>query len=225
MPSRRLTYNSYGMPGLVDMPSSQSGTGCRAELFHFASGQEPTQYVNVPNFPRLTGAFRYSSIERPGSTLYDRSFDLRYRLLDETDRRPAIAVGLQDFIGTDVYPIVPRVYQQRVRTWARLSPAARCPISMSLAMTMTPATVQASAITFMSAIWRAAMCYRCKNCSPPMRGMWSTWHGPGLFRIGNECRLLPSRRPGPALCHRSAPRGRRANLSGRRPQGQGGFGL
>ncbi len=34
---------------------------------------------------------------------YDRSFDLRYQVLSETHNRPAVAVGLRDFMGTGLY--------------------------------------------------------------------------------------------------------------------------
>jgi len=43
------------------------------------------------------------SLSASKGTLWDRSFDLRYRLVDEGKYRPALAVGLQDFIGTGVY--------------------------------------------------------------------------------------------------------------------------
>jgi hypothetical protein len=35
-------------------------------------------------------------------TLYDRSFDIQYRLLDESEWLPAVDVGLRDFMGTGV---------------------------------------------------------------------------------------------------------------------------
>lgn len=35
--------------------------------------------------------------------LYDRSFDIRWEFLDEGNYRPAMAVGLRDFVGTGVY--------------------------------------------------------------------------------------------------------------------------
>ncbi len=61
--------------------------------------------------PCLSASFRYSGIgglaADPGrptfSTFYDRSFDLKYRLVNEGRYIPAIAIGLQDFIGTGVY--------------------------------------------------------------------------------------------------------------------------
>ena len=99
----RVTYNAYGMPGLVDMPSAQSAPDAELSFSVSQSGESLRNTLTFQIAPRLTGAFRYSSIERPQGTLYDRSFDLRYRLLDETHLRPAVAVGLQDFIGTGVY--------------------------------------------------------------------------------------------------------------------------
>ena len=55
---------------------------------------------------RLSGTFRYGGIaERNGPDTdgtFDRSFDLHYRFLDETATRPAMAIGLTDFMGTGI---------------------------------------------------------------------------------------------------------------------------
>lgn len=54
---------------------------------------------------RLSASFRYSATQdlNPAfSTYFDRGFDLKFRLLDESDWRPAVAIGLRDFIGTNV---------------------------------------------------------------------------------------------------------------------------
>lgn len=83
----RVTYNAYGMPGLVDMPSAQSALDAELSFSVSQSGESLRNTLTFQIAPRLTGAFRYSSIERPTQTLYDRSFDLRYRLLDETQAR------------------------------------------------------------------------------------------------------------------------------------------
>ena len=56
--------------------------------------------------PRLTGSFRYAKIDGftgSGDETYDRSFDLQYRLIDEGRYRPAVAIGLRDFLGTGLY--------------------------------------------------------------------------------------------------------------------------
>ncbi len=58
--------------------------------------------------PRLTGSFRYSILKdyfspSTGGDLFDRSFDVQYRFIDEGRIRPAIAVGLRDFGGTGIF--------------------------------------------------------------------------------------------------------------------------
>ncbi|WP_411976625.1 YjbH domain-containing protein [Sulfitobacter faviae] len=100
------SYTTYGTVGLVDMPTAQSAEDAEltATYSQFANTARTTLSFQIT--PRLSGSFRYSKIDDylpDGSATFDRSFDLRYRLLDETSSRPAVAVGLQDFIGTGIY--------------------------------------------------------------------------------------------------------------------------
>lgn len=100
-----LSTTTYGTPGLIDMPTAQSAPD--AELSSTLS-YTPNALRTTLSFqiaPRLSGSFRYSLVEGilNSGTLYDRSFDLRYRLTNEGRYRPAIAIGLQDFIGTGIY--------------------------------------------------------------------------------------------------------------------------
>lgn len=100
------SYSTYGTVGLIDMPTAQSAEDAEltATFSTFANTARSTLSFQIT--PRLSGSFRYSKIDdysAGGGALFDRSFDLRYRFVDETDGRPAIAVGLQDFIGTGVY--------------------------------------------------------------------------------------------------------------------------
>lgn len=103
----RVSYNLYGSPGLVDMPTAEVPPDATlAGTYANLSGtSRSTLYFQI--LPRLSGSFRYSAIENflngGTSTLFDRSFDLRYQLLTETDRRPSVVVGLKDFIGTGIY--------------------------------------------------------------------------------------------------------------------------
>lgn len=105
------TYNSYGYPGLIDMPVAHSRPD--AELA-FASSYFAGQWRNTLTFqmlPRLSASFRYSSLEdiRPNvggavvNSRLDRSFSLHFRFIDESAGRPAVAVGLNDFLGTGIY--------------------------------------------------------------------------------------------------------------------------
>lgn len=96
--------NAYGLPGLVEMPSAESSPDgrIRSSFFSFDGTARGTLTFQIS--PRLTGAFRYSTVDEysgPGTDrTWDRSFDLRFRLLEETRLRPAVAIGLRDFIGT-----------------------------------------------------------------------------------------------------------------------------
>ena len=61
--------------------------------------------INFQITNRLSGSFRYSVIPdfNPIGSQYDRSFDLRFRVLDETKFLPSVTVGLRDFGGTGIY--------------------------------------------------------------------------------------------------------------------------
>lgn len=104
-------YNSYGFSGLIDMPAAHSRPD--GELA-FTSSHFKNQTRNTLTFQisdRLSGSFRYALLYhvRPNPSgpvsdyRFDRSFSVHYRILDEDQRRPAVAVGLNDFLGTGLY--------------------------------------------------------------------------------------------------------------------------
>lgn len=101
-------YNTYGFPGVIEMPSAKSRPD--AELA-FSASYFKNQTRNTLTFqitPRMSGSFRYTNIDdfrREGNETFDRSFSLHYRFIDENPNswRPAVAVGLNDFLGTGLY--------------------------------------------------------------------------------------------------------------------------
>lgn len=101
----RYQYNLYGRPGLIDLPSATSAPD--ADLA-FTSSHLRNTSRNTLSFqitPRLSGSFRYANIDGQGDSqgLFDRSFDLHYRFIDEGAIHPAVAIGLTDIVGTGVY--------------------------------------------------------------------------------------------------------------------------
>ena len=102
-----VSINDYGVGGILDIPSARmfdEGVGTftvsrRDVLDIYALGYQVT--------PRLEVAFRYSIPDprkksgRPGSIAEfgDRSFEVRYQLVEETARLPAVVVGTRDFGG------------------------------------------------------------------------------------------------------------------------------
>ena len=111
-PNLRTTYNTFGYPGLVEMPVASSRPDAELALTfsHFRNTTRTT--LTFQATPRLSGSLRYSALRNVRGTaptaavqdeIFDRSFSVHYRFLDETRFRPAMAVGLNDFLGTGIY--------------------------------------------------------------------------------------------------------------------------
>jgi len=99
--------NDFGVGGVLDVPSARSpkentfsATISRKDAFDMYA-------ISYQVLPRLEASFRYSLFnERPRPESFegtkDRSFELKFRLLDESDYRPGVAVGIRDLLGTGV---------------------------------------------------------------------------------------------------------------------------
>lgn len=106
-PQQKVTLNFYGVPGLVDMPTAQSLPDGEITFTSSLFGRFNRNTLTFQIAPWLQGSFRYSGTRGltlggfgPNDTYYDRSFDIRVRLLEEQRWWPSVTVGLQDFIGT-----------------------------------------------------------------------------------------------------------------------------
>ncbi|WP_162683208.1 YjbH domain-containing protein [Rhodobacteraceae bacterium DSL-40] len=110
-PLPRPSLNLYGTTGLIDMPSAEAQPDGQIAISYSQFGPTARRNFTFQILPRVSGTLRYSSIEDwgqgddPEYSLYDRSFDIQFQLLDEdrTGWRPAMALGLRDFLGTGVY--------------------------------------------------------------------------------------------------------------------------
>lgn len=105
LPPPRPTHNLYGMTGLIDLPTAdmQPDGQFTATVGYFDGFLRNT--VSAQFLPGVEVAFRYSQLFdfNANGDLFDRSFDIKMRLLSETNTWPAMAIGLQDFLGTGVY--------------------------------------------------------------------------------------------------------------------------
>ncbi len=98
--------NNYGGAGLIDMPSARMAPD--GELGVSASFMKNIQHYNLTfqALPWLETSFKYSGLQHFDPTfpvLYDRSFGVKVRLFKEGDVMPALAIGINDLIGTGVY--------------------------------------------------------------------------------------------------------------------------
>jgi len=110
------TLNLYGATGLIDMPSGEAQPDGQLSIStsHFGPISRTTLSFQVT--PRLSASFRFLGIRdwneafcppvcggtNQFETYYDRSFDLRYQVLNEGRYLPAVTIGLQDLAGTGV---------------------------------------------------------------------------------------------------------------------------
>lgn len=106
-------YNSFGVPGLIDMPSALSRPDGELGLGVSSFADQTRTSLTFQISDRLSASFRYSFLydlrSRPNPTgkifpyIFDRSFSLHYRFLDEGRYRPAMAIGINDLLGTGIY--------------------------------------------------------------------------------------------------------------------------
>lgn len=107
LPLPAPSLNFYGSPGGVDMPSAEMlPDGQFVTGISYFGGQ--TRFnLTFQATPWMSASFRYNSIQNWNmggfGTYYDRSFDVRFRLLQEGRYVPGVALGLQDFAGTGIY--------------------------------------------------------------------------------------------------------------------------
>lgn len=101
--------NTYGHTGLLEMPSARMMDDGEFAVTVATAPESFRTALSFQAFPWAELAFRYSRIndyfvpEGRNEDLLDRSFSVKIRLFDETEYLPAVAVGLQDIIGTGIY--------------------------------------------------------------------------------------------------------------------------
>jgi len=91
---------------MVDMPNARMAPD--GELSVGASFFRNTQHYNFgfQALPWVEASFRYTGLQNFDAAYpvyYDRSFALKLRLWDETEIFPAVALGINDVVGTGIY--------------------------------------------------------------------------------------------------------------------------
>ncbi|MBM4209631.1 MAG: YjbH domain-containing protein [Gammaproteobacteria bacterium] len=112
----RAQVNDFGVGGILDIPSARmqaentfTTTYSRKDVADiYTLGFQAAERLEVSFRYTIFNAREYSPI--PGTRcvanaeycdgIRDRSFEVRYRLFDETDVRPAVVVGIRDLLGT-----------------------------------------------------------------------------------------------------------------------------
>lgn len=127
----RPSVNVLGNTGLIDMPSGDQQPDGYLTYDHSHIGDFLRNALRFQITPRLSGTFRYiglhqwdAKVDSPFHTYYDRNFDLSYQILTEGRYRPALTIGLQDFVGTGLngaeYVAATKTFGSRVKLTAGL---------------------------------------------------------------------------------------------------------
>ena len=128
------TLNFYGVAGLIDMPTGEALPDGEFTVDFGRFGNSTRVTLGFQFLPWLAANFRYVALSDWNSggfdTYYDRNFDLRFRLWEETQWLPEVTLGLQDFAGTGLYSgefiaatkeIVPGLKVTGGRGWGRFA--------------------------------------------------------------------------------------------------------
>jgi hypothetical protein len=96
----------FGSRGLIGTPTARMAPD--GELSAGASFLKNNQHYNLAFqvLPWLEASFRYSGLQHFNPdypVYYDRAFGLKARLWDEDGDLPAVAIGIDDIVGTGVY--------------------------------------------------------------------------------------------------------------------------
>lgn len=120
--------NLGGGPGLIDMPSGEAMPDGTFTLSATNFGPITRNTLSFQITPWMGASYRVQYIRNWNadgySTYDDRSFDLRFRLLEEGRYLPALSLGLQDFAGTGIfsaeYLAATKTFGDRVKVTAGL---------------------------------------------------------------------------------------------------------
>lgn len=108
--------NDFGVGGVLDVPTARSPAESTFTATYSRKDVADIYAIAYQPLPRLETSFRYTifgprlGIAPPGTPcakdpgfcdyLKDRSFEVKYRLLDEGDYLPAVTAGIRDLLGT-----------------------------------------------------------------------------------------------------------------------------
>ena len=99
------SLNTYGTPGLVELPSAYVLDDGDLAFSVSTTDTNLRNTITFQVFPKVYGSFRYSRIKNFNGAIgdrFDRSFDVHFQFLEESETLPAVAIGLRDFLGTGI---------------------------------------------------------------------------------------------------------------------------
>ena len=97
-----LYASDFGVKGLIDIPTARMSADGTLTTTAAIQSLTKSYSITYQATPWLEGTFRYTGFNRKIYS-YDRNYELKARLLNETTYVPQLAVGIRDLVGTGVW--------------------------------------------------------------------------------------------------------------------------
>ena len=93
--------SDYGTTGLIDLPSARMEDDATIKIGAAFDERHRSYMLTYQATPWLEATFRYTGFEQ--FFFWDRNYEVKFRLLEETADLPQLALGIRDSVGTGVF--------------------------------------------------------------------------------------------------------------------------
>ena len=93
--------SDYGTTGLIDLPSARMEDDATIKIGAAFDERHRSYMLTYQATPWLEATFRYTGFEQ--FFFWDRNYEVKFRLLEETADLPQLALGIRDIVGTGVF--------------------------------------------------------------------------------------------------------------------------
>ncbi len=91
--------SDYGVTGLIDIPTARMAGDGVLRTTVSSQSRHKSATITYQVVPWLEGTFRYTGFKSRRLT-YDRNYEIKARLWEESELFPQVAVGIRDLVGT-----------------------------------------------------------------------------------------------------------------------------
>lgn len=99
--SFEVCASDYGTVGLIDTPTARMRPDATFTSTAAIQSRSSSYGITYQILPWLEGTFRYTGMN--DFFLYDRNYELKAKLIDESEYLPEVAFGIRDLVGTGVF--------------------------------------------------------------------------------------------------------------------------
>ena len=91
--------SDYGVTGLIDIPTARMAGDGVLRTTVSSQSRHKSATITYQVTPWLEGTFRYTGFKSRRLT-YDRNYEIKALLWEESELVPQVAVGIRDLVGT-----------------------------------------------------------------------------------------------------------------------------